>query len=293
MAQVPFVLSSLQHVWNCCPLEVKRGQPWDVLWQWTWCRAPQRSLMGQHAWPHSLPPSALVTGFGWRPLPPTRSWCEKMRGRPSAGQRQGVAWAKRKASRLGGLGYLAYSDHTLIERVGRFEIFLLGPSQMVPKSWEWCKPCPADKCFVRACCLHASTDTEFLAQKNCYRCIFWTLARLTSLNYWVFSTLPRIQRHYHANMLSTAKRKLLSRGTSVNHMELLVGVGMWKHKSPRAILTQTSSFHFWLNLELDSAIPPKVKASSFLTLCTFLSVIISRLVWVQPSEIGHFTLSVC
>lgn len=84
-------------------------------------------------------------------------------------------------------------------------------------------------------CLHASTDTEFPARKNCYHCIFRTLARPLSLSYWVFSISPRTRPHYHANMLSTAKRKLPSRGTSVNHNKQLVAMGMGTGKSPRAI----------------------------------------------------------
>ena len=65
--------------------------------------------------------------------------------------------------------------------------------------------------------------TEILAQKNCYRCIFQTLARPPSLNYWVFSMSPRRQLYYHANLLSSAKRKHPSRGRSITLNCWLVG----------------------------------------------------------------------
>lgn len=138
-------------------------------------------------------------------------------------------------------------------------------------------------------CLYASTDTEFLAQTNCYRCIFQTHARPLSLNYWVFSASPRRQLYYHANLLSSAKHKHPAEGKSITLNCLLVGGGGEISKSSFDV----GKFISFLTSSRAGFSDPKVTASSFLTLYTFLSVIILRLVWVQPPEIGHFTLSVC
>lgn len=130
---------------------------------------------------------------------------------------------------------------------------------------KWClmpkndvRSCSVDKCVPRAHLVSMFVQTEnCLSQKNCHSCNFRTLARppATGPPLLTVSTLPRIGLHYHANMLSTAKYKLSSRGTSVNHTELLVGLWMWKNKLPRAVLTQANSSHFWLHPEMDPAIP--------------------------------------
>lgn len=153
-----------------------------------------------------------------------------------ANQRWKVAWAKDKPSCF---GYFASLDLALVESVETFEIFFflrgnlklcltpenyVNPVLLSDALWEPILP----PCFYRQNCF---------AQKNCYSCSFRSLARPMSLNYWALSTLPRVGQHYHANMLSIAQCKLSSRGVSCQSHELLVGLGMWKNKLPRAILT--------------------------------------------------------
>lgn len=78
-------------------------------------------------------------------------------------------------------------------------------------------------------------------QKKCDYGSFRTPAGPQGLCYWVMSMLPRIEVHYHADMLSTAKMQASFRAVSVTQRELL---WIWRHgkTSYREQINFTSGF---------------------------------------------------
>lgn len=61
-----------------------------------------------------------------------------------------------------------------------WDFLLLGKSQTVPNSWERCKSCPVDKCFVRAdFCLHVSTKIELPFTEELLQLQFQTSCKTT------------------------------------------------------------------------------------------------------------------
>lgn len=130
---------------------------------------------------------------------------------PAGVDMEGVAWAISKPSCLGVwvtsllLTTLCHWQKEL-DDLSFFFFVLLGQSQIVPNSREWCKTlCCWQMLWEGPFCLHVSADRGLPCTENCYSRNFRTPARPPSLHYWALSPLPRIGPHCHANVLSPAK----------------------------------------------------------------------------------------